>query len=36
MNIGKLPNSMLEKIVIDPINNHNINRKEVVLETVNR
>lgn len=32
MNIGKLPNSMLEKIVIDPINNHNINRKEVLLK----
>ena len=32
MNIGKLPNSLLEKIVIDPINNHSVNRKEVLLK----
>ena len=32
MNIGKLPNSLLEKIVIDPINNHSVNRKQVLLK----
>lgn len=32
MNIGKLPNSLLEEIVIDPINNHSVNRKEVLLK----
>ena len=32
MKIGKLPNSLLEKIVIDPINKHNAERKEVLLK----
>lgn len=32
MKIGKLPNSLLEKIVIEPINKHNVNRKEVLLK----
>lgn len=32
MKIGKLPNSLLEKIVIDPINNHSVKRKEVILK----
>lgn len=32
MKIGKLSNSMLEKIVINPINNHSVERKEVILK----
>lgn len=32
MKIGKLPNSLLEKIVIDPINKHSVDRKEVLLK----
>ncbi len=31
MEIGKLPNSLLEKIVLDPINNNFVDRKEVIL-----
>lgn len=32
MKIGKLPNSLLEKIVIGPINKHSVERKEVLLK----
>lgn len=32
MKIGKLPNSLLESIVIDPINKHSVNRCEVLLK----
>lgn len=32
MKIGKLPNSLLEKLVIEPINRHSIERKEVLLK----
>ncbi len=32
MKIGKLPNSVLEKIVIEPVNNHSVGRKEVLLK----
>ena len=32
MKIGKLPNSLLEKIVIEPINRHSTERKEVLLK----
>ncbi len=32
MKIGKLPNSVLEKIVIEPVNNHSVDREEVLLK----
>lgn len=32
MKIGKLPNSLLEKIVIEPVNSHSVDRKEVILK----
>lgn len=32
MKIGKLPNSLLEKLVIEPINRHSAKRKEVLLK----
>lgn len=32
MKTGKLPNSLLDKIVIEPINKHSVKRKEVLLK----
>lgn len=32
MKIGKLPNSLLDKIVIEPINKHSVERSEVILK----
>ena len=32
MKIGKLPNSLLNKIVLDPINKYSIDREEVLVK----